>query len=80
MRMPRTVTAQRTGGNPCGGGIGLDTGSMRTSGRKDEGSSVEAAVVQRTDRPLGKEPSSEKHPSQNKRLSYYTGLQALQEV
>ena len=41
MRIPPKVTAQRRGGNPCGVGIGLSTGSMRISGSKSEESSVE---------------------------------------
>ena len=36
MRIPPKVTAHRIGGNPCGVGIGLTTGSMRIFGSKGE--------------------------------------------
>lgn len=49
MSNPAKVTAQSRGGNPCGLGIGLGTGSMRIFGSKGEESSVEANLARITD-------------------------------
>lgn len=49
MRIPPKVTAQRRGGNPCGVGIGLSTGSIRIFGSKSEETSVEGNLSRITD-------------------------------